>query len=56
MPKDIKDLTPEELMVERYSNDSARQKSADAEVERRRVEKLKQQEKANKAAQDLNVK
>ena len=59
MPKDVKDMTPEELMVERYSGDSVRSKAADTEVERKRVEKLKQQEqqeKANRAAQDLNVK
>lgn len=54
MAKDAKDMSPEELTVDRYSDDKERAKRADAEVERRRVEKLRQQDaQKGQAAKDL---
>lgn len=54
MAKDAKDMTPEELIVDRYGDDKERAKRADAEVERRRVEKLRQQDaQKGQAAKDL---
>ena len=58
MPKAVKDMTPEELYVEYRTGTPERRDAADKEIERQRVEKLKRQEqnKKNKAAQDLNMK
>lgn len=54
MAKELKDMTPEELTVDRYGDDKERAKRADEEVERRRIEKLKQQDsQKGQAAKDL---